>query len=226
MASYALQTPVAIPLTYLGILGTGALIMRGAGCTINDMWDRHLDKAVGEPRSPSIRALSADRKKYFSERTKDRPLARGDITPRQAFAFLGVQLTAGLAVLLQLNWYRLVSGRFLLVVMEATLTKLYSIVLGACSLSVVSIYPFMKRVTYWPQAVLGKFQLQRSHYELKLTCEKGLAFNWGALLGWSAVAGSVDWRIALPLYAGGICWTLVYDSIYAHQVRFPHAERS
>ncbi|KAL5527170.1 hypothetical protein ACEPAG_5961 [Sanghuangporus baumii] len=159
MAAYALQTPISIPLAYIGIFGTGALVMRGAGCTINDMWDRHLDKAV--------------------ERTKERPLARGDITPTQAFAFLGVQLTAGLAVLLQLNWY--------------------SILLGACSLSVVSIYPFMKRVTYWPQAVLG------------------LAFNWGALLGWSAVAGSVDWRVALPLYAGGICWTLVYDSIYAHQ---------
>ncbi|KAL5488268.1 COQ2 [Sanghuangporus weigelae] len=159
MAAYALQTPISIPLAYIGIFGTGALVMRGAGCTINDMWDRHLDKAV--------------------ERTKERPLARGDITPTQAFAFLGVQLTAGLAVLLQLNWY--------------------SILLGACSLSVVSIYPFMKRVTYWPQAVLG------------------LAFNWGALLGWSAVAGSVDWSIALPLYAGGICWTLVYDSIYAHQ---------
>ncbi|KAL5508468.1 COQ2 [Sanghuangporus vaninii] len=159
MAAYALQTPISVPLAYIGIFGTGALVMRGAGCTINDMWDMHLDKAV--------------------ERTKERPLARGDITPTQAFTFLGVQLTAGLAVLLQLNWY--------------------SILLGACSLSVVSIYPFMKRVTYWPQAVLG------------------LAFNWGALLGWSAVAGSVDWRIALPLYAGGICWTLVYDSIYAHQ---------
>jgi 4-hydroxybenzoate polyprenyltransferase len=58
----------------------------------------------------------------------------------------------------------------------------------------------MKRLTHWPQAVLG------------------LAFNWGALLGWSAVAGSTDWSICLPLYAGGVCWTLVYDSIYAHQV--------
>jgi 4-hydroxybenzoate polyprenyltransferase len=74
-----------------------------------------------------------------------------------------------------------------------------SILLGASSLSVVVIYPFMKRITYYPQAVLG------------------LAFNWGAMLGWSAVAGSVDWHAALPLYAGGICWTLVYDTIYAHQ---------
>ncbi|KAH8113334.1 4-hydroxybenzoate polyprenyl transferase [Phellopilus nigrolimitatus] len=159
MASYALHAPISTPLTYLGLFGTGALIMRGAGCTINDMWDRNLDKAV--------------------ERTKERPLARGDITSAQAFGFLGVQLTAGLGVLLQLNWY--------------------SILLGASSLSVVTIYPFMKRITHWPQAVLG------------------LAFNWGALLGWSAVAGSVNWSVALPLYAGGICWTLVYDSIYAHQ---------
>lgn len=133
--------------------------MRGAGCTINDMWDRNLDKAVA--------------------RTKDRPLARGDITPGQAFGFLGIQLAGGLAVLTQLNWY--------------------SILLGASSLSLVTIYPFMKRITYWPQAVLG------------------LAFNWGALLGWSAVSGSVNWEVCLPLYLGGVCWTLVYDSIYAHQ---------
>ncbi|KAG2013475.1 4-hydroxybenzoate polyprenyl transferase [Coprinopsis cinerea AmutBmut pab1-1] len=91
----------------------------------------------------------------------------------------GGQLGLGLAVLLQFNWY--------------------SILLGASSLSLVTIYPFMKRVTHWPQAVLG------------------LAFNWGALLGWSAVAGTVDWAVCLPLYAGGVCWTLVYDSIYAHQ---------
>ncbi|TDL29242.1 4-hydroxybenzoate polyprenyl transferase [Rickenella mellea] len=159
MASYALHAPLTTPLTYISLFGIGALIMRGAGCTINDLWDRKLDKAV--------------------ERTKERPLARGDITPAQAFAFLGVQLTAGLGVLLQLNWY--------------------SILLGTSSLSVVAVYPFMKRITYWPQAVLG------------------LAFNWGTLLGWSAVAGTVDWNVCLPLYAGGVCWTLVYDSIYAHQ---------
>nr|VWO99253.1 Putative non-ribosomal peptide ligase/ polyketide synthase hybrid [Ganoderma boninense] len=123
------------------------------------MWDRNLDKGV--------------------ERTKTRPLAAGEITPTQAFTFLGLQLSAGLGVLTQLNWY--------------------SILLGASSLSVVTIYPFMKRVTHWPQAVLG------------------LAFNWGALLGWSAVAGVTNWSVCLPLYAGGICWTLVYDTVYAHQ---------
>ncbi|KAF7331903.1 4-hydroxybenzoate polyprenyltransferase, mitochondrial [Mycena kentingensis (nom. inval.)] len=159
MASYALQTPFTTPLTYIGLFGTGALVMRGAGCTINDMWDKNLDKAVA--------------------RTKERPLARGDITRRQALAFLAAQLSVGLGVLLQLNWY--------------------SIFLGATSLSVVIVYPLMKRITYWPQAVLG------------------IAYNWGAMLGWSAVAGNTNWEICLPLYAGGVAWTLVYDSIYAHQ---------
>ncbi|KIM68675.1 hypothetical protein SCLCIDRAFT_1180573 [Scleroderma citrinum Foug A] len=159
MASYTLGAPLATNLGYLTLFGVGALVMRGAGCTINDMWDKNLDKAV--------------------ERTRTRPLSRGDLTHRQAFVFLGGQLAVGLAVLLQLNWY--------------------SILLGASSLSVVTIYPLMKRITYWPQAVLG------------------LAFNWGALLGWSAVAGTVDWHVCLPLYAGGFFWTLVYDSIYAHQ---------
>ncbi|KAJ7095246.1 UbiA prenyltransferase family-domain-containing protein [Mycena belliarum] len=159
MAAYALQLPFAVPLTYTALFGTGALVMRGAGCTINDMWDRDLDKAVA--------------------RTKERPIAIGDINQTQAIVFLGAQLSAGLAVLLQLNWY--------------------SILLGATSLSVVVVYPLMKRITHWPQAVLG------------------IAFNWGAMLGWSAVAGTVDWSVCLPLYAGGICWTLVYDSIYAHQ---------
>ncbi|KAH0587296.1 hypothetical protein H2248_006098 [Termitomyces sp. 'cryptogamus'] len=159
MASYALQLPYTTPLTYIGLFGLGAVVMRGAGCTINDMWDKNLDKAV--------------------ERTKMRPLARGDITSTQATVFLGAQLSVGLGVLTQLN--------------------MYSILLGASSLSLVIVYPFMKRVTHWPQAVLG------------------LAFNWGALLGWSAVAGAVNWAVCLPLYAGGVCWTLVYDSIYAHQ---------
>ncbi|KAG8994410.1 Para-hydroxybenzoate--polyprenyltransferase, mitochondrial precursor (PHB:polyprenyltransferase) [Tulasnella sp. 427] len=159
MAAYNLQTVPLVPLKYIALFGTGAFIMRSAGCTINDMWDRNLDKAV--------------------ERTKIRPLARGDLTWDQAFGFLALQLSAGLCVLLQLNWY--------------------SIVLGAASLPLVTLYPFMKRITYWPQAVLG------------------LTFNWGAMLGWAAVAGAVNWAVCLPLYAGGVCWTLVYDTVYAHQ---------
>ncbi|KIY49514.1 4-hydroxybenzoate polyprenyl transferase [Fistulina hepatica ATCC 64428] len=159
MASFALQTPLSTPIFYTALFGTGAFIMRGAGCTINDLWDRDLDKSVA--------------------RTRARPLARDDISTKNAIVFLGIQLTGGLAVLTQLNWY--------------------SILLGASSMSLVILYPLMKRITYWPQFVLG------------------LAFNWGALLGWSAVAGVTNWTVCLPLYAGGVCWTLVYDTIYAHQ---------
>ncbi|RUS23663.1 UbiA prenyltransferase family [Jimgerdemannia flammicorona] len=129
------------------------------------MWDRDIDN--------KLRPLSQ------VERTKVRPLASGAITPFQALSFLGLQLSCGLAVLTQLNWY--------------------SIALGASSLSLVVVYPYMKRITYWPQSVLG------------------LAFNWGALLGWPAMLGSSDWTVTMPLYAGGVCWTLVYDTIYAHQ---------
>ncbi|XP_076853846.1 4-hydroxybenzoate polyprenyltransferase, mitochondrial [Brachyhypopomus gauderio] len=152
--------PSCIPdLRMLALFGTGALLMRGAGCTINDMWDKDFDKKVF--------------------RTAMRPLAAGQISQFQALVFLGGQLSLALAVLLSLNYY--------------------SIVLGAASLLLVVTYPLMKRITYWPQFVLG------------------LAFNWGALLGWSAVKGSCDWTVCLPLYFSGIMWTLIYDTIYAHQ---------
>ncbi|KAG0362955.1 Para-hydroxybenzoate--polyprenyltransferase, mitochondrial precursor (PHB:polyprenyltransferase) [Gamsiella multidivaricata] len=159
MASYSAHLPWTSTLYTIGLFGTGAIIMRGAGCTINDLWDRNIDKKV--------------------ERTKVRPLASGAVTPSQAIAFLGLQLGAGLAVLTQLN--------------------MYSVLLGASSLSLVVTYPAMKRITYWPQVVLG------------------LAFNWGALLGSSAMLGATNWQVALPLYISGVCWTLVYDTIYAHQ---------
>jgi len=68
------------------------------------------------------------------------------------------------------------------------------------SSGLVITYPLMKRITYWPQLILG------------------MTFNWGALLGWSAIRGSCDWSICLPLYIAGICWTILYDTIYAHQV--------
>jgi len=104
----------------LSLFGIGSIVMRGAGCTINDLWDRNLDKAVA--------------------RTATRPLAAGDLTPTQAFVFLGGQLCLGLAVLTQLNWY--------------------CIGLGAASLSLVATYPFFKRITYWPQLVLGMFLVE------------------------------------------------------------------
>lgn len=161
LAAHAHHLPVGQLIWNVFLFGTGAFIMRGAGCTINDLWDRRLDANVA--------------------RTKDRPLASGEISPFQALTFTGFQLSAGLAILLQLN--------------------MYSIVLGASSLALVIIYPFMKRITYWPQFVLG------------------LAFNWGALLGWSAMVGSLQGasQVLVPLYVGSICWTLVYDTIYAHQ---------
>ncbi|XP_075400212.1 4-hydroxybenzoate polyprenyltransferase, mitochondrial [Tenrec ecaudatus] len=143
----------------LALFGTGAVLMRGAGCTVNDMWDQKYDKKVS--------------------RTANRPIAAGDISTLQSLVFLGGQLTLALGVLLCLNHY--------------------SIALGAASLLLVTVYPLMKRVTYWPQLVLG------------------LTFNWGALLGWSAVKGSCDPYVCLPLYFSGIMWTLIYDTIYAHQ---------
>ncbi|GMF39621.1 unnamed protein product [Phytophthora fragariaefolia] len=156
MAAPAGQLP---DLKLLALFGTGAFIMRSAGCTINDMWDKDFDKQV--------------------ERTNKRPLAAGKLTYPQAWGFLAGQLSAGLAVLLQLNWY--------------------SVAMGASSLALVAAYPTMKRFTYWPQAFLG------------------LTFNYGALLGWAAVHGSCEWPVVLPLYAGGVAWTLVYDTLYAHQ---------
>ncbi|XP_040438720.1 LOW QUALITY PROTEIN: 4-hydroxybenzoate polyprenyltransferase, mitochondrial [Falco naumanni] len=143
----------------LALFGVGAVLMRGAGCTINDMWDRDYDKKVA--------------------RTASRPLAAGEISIFQSFIFLGGQLSLALCVLLCLNYY--------------------SIILGAASLSLVITYPLMKRITYWPQLVLG------------------LTFNWGALLGWSAIKGSCEWSVCLPLYLAGVMWTLLYDTIYAHQ---------
>lgn len=114
------------------------------------------------------------------ERTRSRPLPSGQVTLTQAAAFLIAQALIGLLVLLQFNSF--------------------TIYLGIASLAVVAIYPFMKRVTYWPQIVLG------------------LAFSWGALMGWPALFGALDWR-PLVLYAGAIAWVIGYDTIYAHQDR-------
>src|SRR5712692_1082247 len=114
------------------------------------------------------------------ERTRSRPIPSGQVTVASAAAFLLLQALVGLAVLLQFN-------RF-------------TIYVGFASLAVVAIYPFMKRITYWPQIVLG------------------LAFSWGALMGWPATFARLDWP-ALVLYAGSIAWVIGYDTIYAHQDR-------
>lgn len=136
----------------------GAVAMRGAGCTYNDLADQDIDDKV--------------------DRTRSRPLPSGQVTRKQAKIFLVLQALVGLVVLLQFN--------------------AFSIWLGIASLIVVAIYPFMKRITNWPQLVLG------------------LAFSWGALMGWAAVRGTLDLAPVL-LYIGAILWTIGYDTIYAHQ---------
>jgi 4-hydroxybenzoate polyprenyltransferase len=146
-----------LPLT-LALFFIGAFVMRGAGCTWNDITDRDLDALV--------------------ERTRSRPIPAGQVSVPQAVAFLVVQALMGLAVLLQFN-------RF-------------AVATGIASLVIVAVYPFMKRITWWPQIVLG------------------LAFSWGALMGFAVMQQRID-ATALLLYAGSIAWVIGYDTIYAHQ---------
>ncbi len=145
-------------LRLLVLLTIGAVAMRGAGCTYNDIVDRNVDGHVA--------------------RTRSRPIPSGRVSVTGAAIFMVAQSLVGLVVLLQLN-------RF-------------AIGIGLASLVLVAIYPFMKRVTYWPQIFLG------------------LAFNWGVLVGWVAVLGRLDWA-PVVLYVAGIFWTLGYDTIYALQ---------
>jgi 4-hydroxybenzoate polyprenyltransferase len=147
------QLPSVIVLFFVG-----AFVMRGAGCTWNDITDRDLDALV--------------------ERTRSRPIPAGQVSVPQAAAFLVIQALIGLAVLLQFN-------RF-------------AVATGIASLVIVAVYPFMKRITWWPQIVLG------------------LAFSWGALMGFAVMLGRID-ATALLLYAGSIAWVIGYDTIYAHQ---------
>ena len=140
------------------LFGIGAVVMRGAGCTYNDIVDRDIDGRVA--------------------RTALRPIPSGAVSVTQAFLFLGAQLLVGLAILLSLSTT--------------------AIELGFASVLLIAIYPWMKRITYWPQIVLG------------------LVFNWGALMGYAAVRDTLDLAPVL-LYLGAIGWTIGYDTIYAHQ---------
>lgn len=136
----------------------GAFVMRGAGCTWNDITDRHIDGSV--------------------ERTRLRPIPSGQVTLTGAVIWMILQSLVGFAILL-------------------TLGKA-AIVLGVLSLVIVAIYPFAKRFTWWPQVFLG------------------LAFNWGVLVAWAAHTGGIA-LAPLLVYIAGICWTVFYDTIYAHQ---------
>lgn len=157
LAEVSLGRPYPNP-WYLALFCLGAFVMRGAGCTYNDIVDRDYDARVA--------------------RTAARPIPSGQVTVTQAWVFLAVLCTAGLLVLMQFNWF--------------------TIVLAASSLLLIAIYPFMKRITFWPQVVLG------------------LTFKWGALVGWAAITGSLS-PAAVVLYAGSVLWTVGYDTIYAHQ---------
>lgn len=136
----------------------GAFLMRGAGCTWNDITDRNFDAAVA--------------------RTKSRPIPSGQVKVKQAVVWMGLQALIAALILFSYN--------------AATIS------LGIASLALVVVYPFAKRFTWWPQVFLG------------------LAFNWGALVAWTAHSGSLGVG-ALFLWLSGIAWTLFYDTIYAHQ---------
>ncbi|MCA8879985.1 MAG: 4-hydroxybenzoate octaprenyltransferase [Rhodobacteraceae bacterium] len=144
---------------WIGIgCAAGAWLMRGAGCTWNDITDRNFDAQVA--------------------RTRSRPIPSGQVSVRQAAAWMCLQSLLAFAILLTFN--------------------VNAILLGILSLLPVCIYPFAKRFTWWPQVFLG------------------IAFNWGALLAWTAHRGDLGWP-AVILYLSGIAWTLFYDTIYAHQ---------
>jgi 4-hydroxybenzoate polyprenyltransferase len=143
---------------YLLLFFIGAFVMRGAGCTYNDIVDRDYDAQVA--------------------RTRNRPLPSGRVTVKHALAFAVLLSLIGLVVLVQFNEF--------------------TIKLGIASLALVAFYPFAKRLTNWPQLVLG------------------LTFKWGALVGWAAIHHGID-PPAIALYAGCVLWTIGYDTIYAHQ---------
>ncbi|MGO9818659.1 MAG: 4-hydroxybenzoate octaprenyltransferase [Acidocella sp.] len=143
------------------LFAVGSVVMRGAGCVVNDLWDRKMDAQV--------------------ERTRGRPLASGAVTPMQALVFLALLCLVGLGILLLLNRA--------------------AQILGVCSLLLVALYPAAKRVTWWPQVVLG------------------FTFGWGAPMGYAAATGHFCSWPSLCLYGAAVLWILGYDTIYAHQDR-------
>ncbi|MGY5800623.1 4-hydroxybenzoate octaprenyltransferase [Rhizobium sp. LEGMi12c] len=151
-------SPGFVVIYHLILYFIGAVAMRGAGCTYNDLVDHEIDMSVA--------------------RTRSRPLPSGRVTRRQAKVFIALQALVGLLVLLQFNWF--------------------AVVLGVLSLGIVALYPFAKRFTDWPQFFLG------------------LAFSWGALMGWAGLFGSLSFA-SIVLYLAAILWTIGYDTIYAHQ---------
>ena len=143
---------------YIVLFFLGSVLMRSAGCIFNDIVDRNLDKKV--------------------ERTKQRPIASGEISVLKAFIYIVFLCLASLLILLQFNWL--------------------TIILGMSSMVLAFAYPFMKRITYWPQLFLG------------------LTFNWGIIMGWTSITNNISIE-PLLLYLSAIFWTLGYDTVYGLQ---------
>jgi 4-hydroxybenzoate polyprenyl transferase len=162
--SIAIASETTPDLKLMAIFTVGSILMRAAGCIINDLFDIEFDQKV--------------------ERTKTRPLASGEISKHQALITLFILLIISLGLLLCLNNLAIKIGLF--------------------SIIPVIIYPFMKRITFWPQAFLG------------------LTFNLGAIVGYVAAADKVTFTSA-ALYLAGFFWTLGYDTIYAHQDKYDDA---
>ncbi|MEO6012138.1 MAG: 4-hydroxybenzoate octaprenyltransferase [Devosia sp.] len=159
LALAAVKNPAAgFDIRALILCFVGSVMMRGAGCTFNDIVDRDIDDKI--------------------ERTRSRPIPAGQVSVRNAAIFLVAQSLIGLVILVQFNWF--------------------TVLIGTASLALVALYPFMKRITWWPQLFLG------------------LAFSWGALVGWSSQSAVIS-LAPLLLYIGCILWVIGYDTIYALQ---------
>ncbi|KAB5594894.1 4-hydroxybenzoate polyprenyltransferase [Ceratobasidium theobromae] len=161
MAAYALQLPLTSITRTIPLLWLGCALLHSAACTINDIFDREMDKLV--------------------ERTKNRPIARGAVSVLNASIFFLAQVAAYLALL---SWAPPLCA-----------------FLGILNLPMQIAYPLFKRFTHWPSLFLG------------------MTFSWGSLCGWSAMTGSLDWKVVGPLYLGGVCWAFGYDIIYGYQDR-------
>ncbi len=156
--AYNFNNQITLYIKYLIMFFFGSVLMRSAGCIVNDIIDRDLDKKV--------------------RRTKKRPIASGKISIFEALIYVILLCLIALIILLQFNWL--------------------TIVLGMSSMFLAFSYPFMKRITYWPQLFLG------------------LTFNWGIIMGWTSITNNISIEPFL-LYVSAIFWTLGYDTIYGLQ---------
>ena len=156
--AYSIEQNLNQFLYYFFLFFLGSLLMRSAGCIVNDIVDRDIDRKV--------------------QRTKNRPLACGLISVKLALSYVGILCFVAFLILIQFN--------------EIT------IILGIASMALAFSYPFMKRITYWPQLFLG------------------LTFNWGIVMAWTAMTNSISIEITV-LYLAAIFWTLGYDTIYGIQ---------